>query len=190
MNQTGRADISFFSSNAFFCFTPSYLRLWRVDWKQLASVTVFPALVPYGLAGSSCHLFMTLGGCWSIDMTLLWECWVSPMQPRGRPSSQAPVAMARASALLTWCTWKTPLASAGPPATRRAQVAGHAPKTRAVRVCAADVAITQPCASPACPATARFAGAVTWSVKHVSGRRKCIHAKMHKDLKKGENDGL
>lgn len=180
MNQSEGTDISsLFPSNSYPLNLPSYPRQWRADWKQPASAMVSPALVLYGLAGSSCLLFTTLGACWSIDTTLLCECWASPTQPPGRPNSQAPVAKVRASGLPTWSTWKTPPASAGPLATPLVQVAVRAPKTQAVRVCAADVVITQPCASPACLATARYAGAATWSVRHVWERRRYIPAKMH-----------
>lgn len=177
MNQTERIDISLFRSHVFLF---SYRRQWRVGWKQPASVTVSPVLVPYGLAGNSCLHSMTLGGCWSTGMTPQCECWVSPTQPPGRQSWRGPVATARACALLTWSIWRTRPASADPPDTLRVQAGAHAPKTPAVRVCAVGAVTTQPCASLACPATARYAGAATWSVRHVSERRRCTPAKTHK----------
>lgn len=178
MNQTEGTDISpFFHLTCF--FFSFHLRQWKAGWKQPASVTASPALVLYGLAGSNCLLSTTLDACWSTDTTTLCECWASPMQPPGRQSSPGPGATVRASALLTWSTWKSRPASAEPPATPRVRRAVPVSKTPAVRACAADAAITQPCTSPACPVTARYAGAATWSVRHVCGRRRCIPAKTH-----------
>lgn len=180
MNQTEGTDISPFFPTHFFSF--SHLRQWRVGWKQPASVTASLAPAPYGPAGNSCRPSMTLGGCWSIDTTRPCGCWAWPMRPRGRQSLQAPVVTARASAPPTWSTWKTPPASAGPPATPPARGAGHVPKTPAVRACAVDGVTIQPCVSPACPATARCAGAATWSVRRVWERRRCILARLHEHM--------
>lgn len=107
------------------------------------------------------------------------ECWASPTRPPERQSWRVPVATARTSAPLTWFTWKSRPASAGPRATPQAQAAARVPRTPAARACAAGGATTPPCTSPACPATARCAGAATWSVKHVWERRRCIPAKPH-----------
>lgn len=179
MNQTEGTDIPPLFPLLTCFFSPFHLRQWRAGWKQPASVTASPAPVLYGLAGSSYLPSTTLDACWSIDTTLQCECWASPTQPPGRQSLRGPVATARASALLTWSTWKSPPASADPLATPQVQAAARVPKTPAVRVCAADAVITQPCTSPACPVTARYAGAAMWSVRHVWERRRCIPARMH-----------
>lgn len=169
MNQTEGTDIS--SSS------PFNFRRWRAAWKQPASVTASLAPALYGLVGSSWLLSTTPGACWSIATTTPCECWASPTQPPERQSWRAPVATARTSELLTWFTWKSPPASAGPRATPRVQAAAPVPKTPAVRTCAADGVITQPCTSPACLATAKCAGAAMWSVRHAWGRRRCTPAK-------------
>lgn len=171
MNQTEATDIS---SSPTFNF-----RQWRAAWKQPASVTASLAPALYGLVGSNWLPSTTPGVCWSIATTTPCECWASPTRPPERQSWRVPVATARTSAPLTWFTWKSPPASAGPRATPQVRAAALVPKTPAARACAADGVTTPPCTSPACPATARCAGAAMWSVRHVWERRRCIPARAH-----------
>lgn len=170
MNQTEATDIS---------SSPFNFRQWRAAWKQPASVTASLAPALCELVGSNWLLSTTPGACWSIATTTPCECSASPTRPPGRRSWRVPAATARTSALWTWFTWKSPPASAGPRATPRVRAAAHAPKTPAARACAADGVTTPPCTSPACPATARCAGAATLSVRRAWERRRCIPAKPH-----------
>lgn len=133
-------------------------------------------------AGSSSLHSMRLASYSSFAMMMLSRSLVPPMMlwgilnSWGHRNMATPPKTLLLHARLTWCMWRTRLASVGPASTHWALLEGHALGRPTVTACAVDVATILRVRWSPSPATARCSGAAMWSVNSVCRKRLFIAA--------------